>query len=175
MLSGDLVQSTRWIVAGPPSAAAAAGDLRHERHAARFADAAEQRVQRVDGERGEQPVGLRQRSAADDRHGGPLVRQLACEALDARGATPVAARRSSGVYADNPPPTRRRAPRRGRRRRRDAGARPSSPARGRAPAPLRCPASTGIHSSAFAPVWDIRGSSCTNVPRTPRRPCRIRP
>ena len=33
----------------------------------------------------------------------------------------------------------------------------------------------GIHSSAFAAVSDIRGSTCTNFPRNPARPLRIWP
>jgi hypothetical protein len=35
------------------------------------------------------------------------------------------------------------------------------------------PGFTGTHSSAFAPVSDIRDSTCTNAPRSPARPCRI--
>ena len=56
--------------------------LRHERDAARLSDAAEQRVQRVDRQRGEQAVGLRQRRAADDRDRRLLLDELVRQPLD---------------------------------------------------------------------------------------------
>ena len=115
------------------------GNLRHERHAARFADAAQQRIQRVDGERGEQAVGVRERRAADDGDRRPLVDQLAREALDARrrhAGGPFDVRRRVAGQPAVPAVDERPGAAGGVRR--AQARRQSSPARGRAPARPRC-------------------------------------
>ena len=135
---------------------------------------AEQRVERVDGERVEQPVGVRERRAADDRDRRLLLGERAREPLDLL-------RGDAGDLLD----PRRRVVRQAGRPAVDRGAGAPGVGRRSLPARITCarpsastpsvPGFTGTHSSALAPVSDIRDSTCTNAPRTPGRPCRISP
>ena len=104
--------------------AAAAGaarlELRREEDAARLLDAAEQRVQRVDRQRGEQAVGVRQRRAADDRHRRAASRRTRARAARcAAASTPVMLLHLLRRVVGSPRPSRRSR----RRRARAAGGR----------------------------------------------------
>ena len=150
--------------------------LRREEDAARLADAAEQRVERVDGERVNSPlvcasgappmIATAGRSSASSRASRSM--RFAGDAGDL-----LDLRRRVVGEAGRPAVDQRR--RRARRVGRPQLVARGSRAPGRARARLRCPACTGTHSSALAPVCDIRDSTCTNLPRTPGRPCRIAP
>ena len=118
---------------------------------------------------------MRQRRAADDGHGRPVRRELARQPLDARGLhAGLALHRLRREGADPPDQPSTNAP-----------ARPPALA-GRAPLLMMTwarpsarkpsvPGRMATHSSALAPVCDTRGSTCTNLGRTPAGPCRIRP
>ena len=120
-------------------AATAAPALRREEHAARLPDAAEQRVQRVDRERREQAVGVRQRRAADDRDRRLRARRARARAVRcASPATPVTLLDRAPARSRQVRRTSRRSARPARRPRRpDAACRRGSRARGRARGRLR--------------------------------------
>ena len=86
--------SSSWVAGAAASRSRsdrAGGDTdrgRHEGDAARDLDAADQRVQRVDGQRLVEPVGVGQPGPADDRDRRPVRGELAGDPLDACGGDP---------------------------------------------------------------------------------------
>ena len=118
-----------------------------EQHAAGLIHAAGHAIERVDGDRVEQPVGVRERGAADDRHRQSVRGEFACQPLDlCRGHPGALLHFLRREWRGCRYPARRPAA-------------PRSPARCPVPAHRRCLACTATNSSALAAVCDSRAST----------------
>ena len=135
-----------------------------------------ERIERIDRQRLKHSVGVGERSAADHRNGRAVFRKFT-ERVFRCG-------RQQCPFFSRPLPVQIPASRCSSRRSVHrlfprlngfaAGSLRITCARPSASTPS-VPGMTGTHSSALAPVCDIRGSTCTNFARTPGLPWRISP